>query len=176
VHRKITEISARPQQVSLDRFIIVAVDNDGQSYTKETTNMKLYTIGYGGRSPDEFIRLLQDNGIRAVVDVRLRPDRSSMGIYAKAKDPDKGIEGLLSRTGIRYFSFVELGNLFLDFEDWQTRYRNLMERAGDLLTERLRQVAQPFCLMCAEKSADRCHRAIIAEYLARSGYEVVHIE
>lgn len=138
--------------------------------------MKLYTIGYGGRSPDEFVRLLKDNGVRAVVDVRLRPDRSSMGTYAKAKDPHKGIEGLLSRAGIQYFSFVELGNLFLDLEDWQMRYRNLTERAGDLLTERLRQVPQPFCLMCAEKSAGRCHRAIIAEYLAPQGYTVEHIE
>ena len=138
--------------------------------------MKLCTIGYGGRDPDEFLQLLQGNGIRAVVDVRLRPDRSSMGTYAKAKTPDKGVEGLLNRAGIQYFSFVELGNLFLDLEDWQTRYRNLMQRACDLLTERLRQVPQPFCLMCAEKSADRCHRAIIAEHLARKGFEVEHLE
>jgi len=137
--------------------------------------MKLYTIGYGGRDPDEFLRLLQGNGIRAVVDVRLRPDRSSMGTYARAKTPDKGVEGLLNRGGIQYFSLVELGNLFLDFEDWQTRYRNLIERAGDLLSERLRQVPQPFCLMCAEISAERCHRAIIAEYLASKGYDVQHI-
>jgi uncharacterized protein (DUF488 family) len=144
------------------------------SSTKEL-KMRLYTVGYGGRSPDEFIRLLKDNGIAAVVDVRLRPDRSSMGAYVKAKDPDKGIEGLLRRAGIPYFSFVELGNLFLDFDDWQVRYPRLMEKAGDLLTERLLQAPQPFCLMCAEKSADRCHRAIIAEYLTSRGYDVEHI-
>jgi uncharacterized protein (DUF488 family) len=138
--------------------------------------MQLYTIGYGGRTPDELVTALKEHSIRAVVDVRLRPDRCSMGAYVKAKDPDKGIEGLLRRAGIQYFSFVELGNLFLDFDDWQVRYQRLMERAGDLLTERLLQVPQPFCLMCAEKAADRCHRAIIAGYLARQGFEVEHIE
>ena len=138
--------------------------------------MKLYTVGYGGRTPEEFLRLLADGGIRAVVDVRLRPDRSSMATYAKAKDPHKGIEGWLSRAGVQYFSFIELGNQFLEFDDWQSRYRNLMERAGDLLTERLCKVPPPFCLMCAEKSADRCHRAIIASYLAERGYEVEHLE
>jgi len=138
--------------------------------------MQLYTIGYGGRTPDELVTALKEHSIRAVVDVRLRPDRSSMGAYVKAKDPDKGIEGLLRRAGIPYFSFVELGNLFLDFDDWQVRYPRLMEKAGDLLTERLLQAPQPFCLMCAEKAADRCHRAIIAGYLARQGFEIEHIE
>ncbi len=138
--------------------------------------MKLYTIGYGGRSPEEFLDVLHRHGIRAVVDVRLRPDRSSMGTYVKAKDPHKGIEGWLSRAGVPYCSFVELGNLFLALDDWQIRYRRLLDRAGDLLTERLRQVPPPFCLMCAEKSADRCHRAIIASYLAERGYEVEHLE
>ena len=138
--------------------------------------MQLYTIGYGGRTPDELVTALKEHSIRAVVDVRLRPDRSSMGAYVKAKDPDKGIEGLLRRAGIPYFSFVELGNLFLDFDDWQVRYPRLMEKAGDLLTERLLQAPQPFCLMCAEQAADRCHRAIIAGYLARQGFEIEHID
>jgi uncharacterized protein (DUF488 family) len=138
--------------------------------------MQLYAIGYGGRTPDELVRALKEHGIRAVVDVRLRPDRSSMGSFVKAKDRDKGIEGLLGRAGIQYFSFVELGNLFLDFDDWQARYQSLMEKAGDLLTERLFQIPSPFCLMCAEKSADRCHRAIIAKHLAQKGHQVEHIE
>jgi len=70
---------------------------------------------------------------------------------------------------------VELGNLFLDFDDWQTRYRTLLEKAGDLLVERLLGISKPFCLMCAEKSAEQCHRAIIAEYLVTKGWEVEHI-
>lgn len=138
--------------------------------------MKLYTIGYGGRAPEEFLGLLKARNIQAVADVRLRPDRSSMGTYAKARTPDKGIEGLLTRAGIQYFSFVELGNVFLDVDDWKTRYEPLITRAGDLLTERLLHVPPPFCLMCAEKVAERCHRTIIAAYLAARGYEVEHIE
>lgn len=138
--------------------------------------MKLYTIGYGGRKPQQFVDLLKAKGIVAVADVRLRPDRSSMGIFAKARTPDKGIQRLLSKAGIRYFSFPELGNIFLHLPDWSERYAGLIQRAGDLLTERLKEVPQPFCLMCAEKDPDRCHRSIIAEYLARKGYEVEHIE
>ena len=138
--------------------------------------MKVCTIGYGGRSPQDFLGLLKQKGVRAVVDVRLRPDRSSMGTYVKAKDPDKGIVRLLRDANIRYFSFVELGNIFLDCDDWTERYQKLLEQAGDLLIDRLRQIPGSFCLMCAEKQAARCHRQLIAEYLSRKGYLVEHIE
>ncbi len=137
--------------------------------------MNIYTIGYGGRKPQEFIELLKANGIRSVVDVRLRPDRSSMGAYVKAKDPAKGIEGLLSSSGFLYFSFIELGNVFLEFDDWKGRYAALMDNSGNLLTERLSKVTVPFCLMCAEKDPNKCHRMIIAEYLAKKGCDVEHI-
>ena len=138
--------------------------------------MKFYTIGYGGRVPHQLVSLLTERGIKAVIDVRLRPNRSSMGAYAKAKEPARGIQGLLTKAGIQYFSVVELGNIFLETEDWAERYRRLIERAGDLLTERLKQVPEPFCLLCAEKRVAECHRRVIAEFLLAGGAEVEHIE
>jgi uncharacterized protein (DUF488 family) len=138
--------------------------------------MKAYTIGYGGRKPQEFLDLLRANNVKVIVDVRLRPDRASMGTYVKAHSSDKGIQALLAKADIHYFSFVELGNIFLDFADWKERYRHLIDNTGDLLIERLLQLPTPFCLMCAEKHADRCHRSIIAAYLQTKGYDIEHIE
>ena len=143
---------------------------------QELRSVRIYTIGYGGRKSQEFLDLLKERSIKVVVDVRLRPDRSSMGIYVKAKDAAKGIEALLASAGIAYYSLIELGNVFRDLEDWQQRYRQLMDQAGDLLTERLLEVPLPFCLMCAEKRSDQCHRKLIAEYLASNGHQVEHIE
>ena len=138
--------------------------------------MKFFTIGYGGRQPQELLALLQQHGIKTIVDVRLRPDRASMGVYTQAKSPEKGIQALLCQVSINYVSLVELGNLFRDDESWRERYRLLLERAGDLLTERLASVAPPFCLMCAEQQVSKCHRQDIAEYLVKQGWEVEHIE
>ena len=139
--------------------------------------MRLFTIGYGGRAREDFVSLLISNGVRAIVDVRLRPDRASMGIWAKAKTEDKGIQRILSAAGIEYRSLPELGNLFLDYPDWQERYRQLLDRVGELLVSRLSEIPEPFCLLCAEKKATDCHRQLIADYLAKTrGFEVYHLE
>jgi uncharacterized protein (DUF488 family) len=142
--------------------------------------MRLHTIGYGGRTPDELVRRLVVAGVRTVVDVRLRPDRAHLGCFARARTPDKGpvkgIEKLLAGAGIGYRSLPELGNVFLDLPDWRERYAALLARAGDLLTARLAEIETASCLLCAEKRAAECHRSLLADFLAGRGYEVEHLE
>jgi uncharacterized protein (DUF488 family) len=136
-----------------------------------------FTAGYGGRVPDEFAKLLAAHGVKTVVDVRLRPDKAAMGSFAKAKDADKGIAGLLARTGIGYVSLPELGNLFLEYDDWVERYERFLAAAGPLLFDRLADVPGPVCLMCAEKRVSECHRRHVAAYLEREkGWVFTHIE
>ena len=139
--------------------------------------MKFYTIGYGGRRPEELASLLVAHGVRSVADVRIRPDRASMGAFVKARTADKGIEKLLSERGIAYRSFLELGNMFREFDDWRGPYRELFDRAGTLLVGRLGELPEPFCLLCAEKCVSQCHRLVIADFLvATRAWEAEHIE
>lgn len=137
-----------------------------------------FTIGYGGRKPDEFLKSLTDHGVKTVVDVRLRPDRASMGSYVCSREPGKGIAGLLAKGTIGYLSLPELGNLFLGYDDWPTRYADFLERTGPLLFDRLTaNLPTPVCLLCAEKKVAECHRGHIAKYLARTkGWTFTHIE
>lgn len=136
-----------------------------------------FTIGYGGRKPDDFAKLLVAAGVKTLIDVRLRPDRASMGSYAKAKEPDKGIAGLLARAGVGYVSLPELGNLFLDYDDWAERYERFLALAAPVLFDRLEGIAGPVCLMCAEKRVCECHRRHIAAHLERAkGWTFTHIE
>ncbi|MGD9518086.1 MAG: DUF488 family protein [Armatimonadota bacterium] len=50
-------------------------------------------------------------------------------------------------------------------------------RPGLLLhrSQTLVALPRPFCLMCAEKRPEECHRLLIAEWLAGRGWEVVHL-
>ena len=84
--------------------------------------MKFYTIGYGGSVPAEFASLLVLHGIRSIADVRIHPDRASMGAYVKARSADKGIEKLLaernhlshpSSSSATYFAIWKTGVLHI---------------------------------------------------------------
>lgn len=138
--------------------------------------MTLFTAGYGGRRPADFVRLLTDAGVRTVADVRLRPDRASLGSYRHTGNPATGIEKLLADAGVGYASLPELGNLFLGFDDSLARYAAFFGRAADLLVGRVAELPGPVCLVCAERRAADCHRTTIAEYLGRQGYEPIHLE
>jgi uncharacterized protein (DUF488 family) len=128
--------------------------------------VKVYTIGYGGRTREEFLGLLKTHGVRTVADIRLNPQNAYMGTWVKAKTAGKGIEGWLTKEDIAYASFPELGNPFLELKDWRERYEALLAQRGEEMTARVRAAAAPYCLLCAERFAVNCHRQLVARYLA----------
>jgi len=69
--------------------------------------VRFSTIGDGGRSPQDVLARLRSTGIQTIVDVRLRPDRASLGAYVKAKTADQGLQRLLAGANIPYRSAVE---------------------------------------------------------------------
>jgi uncharacterized protein (DUF488 family) len=137
----------------------------------------LYTIGYGGRHPQDFVAILTQANIGLVCDVRAEPRRAYRGTYTF--NPEKGsgpLPRLLAQVGIAYEWFPELGNP--DRQDPEIRaFQQLMAREAESRLQRLRTSVQAACacLLCAEQSAQRCHRRIITAHLADYGYVVQHL-
>jgi len=154
---------------------IFEIGSSGTADEHESIDMTVYTIGYGGRRRDEFLDLLTARGIKAIVDVRLKP-RGYRGHWTKAKDPGKGIEGMLASRGIEYVWIQALGNPFKDQADRDHNYRRYLDELGSRLREMLQDVPAPFCLLCAEKRVEACHRRHIACRLTEWGTRVEHIE
>ena len=137
-----------------------------------------YTIGYGGRHPQEsFLATLSQHHIAMICDVRAEPRRAYRGIYTF--NPEKGsgpLPRLLAQAGIAYRWFPELGNP--DRQDPQLRaFQQLMASDGQRRLQPLQECIEAtcVCLLCAEQDAQRCHRHIITEYLLASGYTVQHL-
>jgi uncharacterized protein (DUF488 family) len=135
----------------------------------------LYDIGYGGRAPRQFVDLLKAHSIQKVVDVRLRPQRASMGSYVLSSNPDKGIVKLLRDAGIGYEWHHELGNP--DPKDpAMSAFRQKVTQFPEL-TRRLVEAAsrETVCVMCAEKKVTDCHRELIVAYLRQQGWDVIDL-
>ena len=130
-----------------------------------------------------FISLLEENGIKLVVDVRSFPGSRRYPQFNKEALADS-----LGQHGICYEHFADLGGRrkpkhtshntawrnasFRGYADYMEteEFRKGIERLVDLTSE-----VGPAAIMCAEAVWWRCHRALISDYLKARGIEVIHI-
>ncbi len=132
----------------------------------------LYTIGYKRKPLATFIGQLREAGVDAVIDVRLR-NTSHLAGYTKRDDLS-----FLLREGfsIAYEHHPELApspeilDAYRDDGDWaayEARFIPLLEEraAEEVGHEVLAHYCAP-CLLCAEPTAEHCHRRLVAEYWA----------
>lgn len=132
---------------------------------------------------DEFISLLEANGIKLLADVRAFPGSKRYPQFNK-----DALAESLSAHGIRYEHFPELGGKRKSKPDSRnTAWRNVSFRGyADYMEteqfqkgiERLLDVAAEAgltAIMCAEAVWWRCHRSLIGDYLKARGVEVLHI-
>jgi uncharacterized protein (DUF488 family) len=141
------------------------------------------TIGYTKKSLEQFIRLLQEAGVDAVVDVRLR-NTSQLAGFAKRDD----LAFLLREGfGIEYEHRPELApsaeilDAYRADGDWaayETAFLPLLQEreAGSAGREIMSRYRRP-CLLCAEPTPEQCHRRLVAEWWAEAWPElkVMHL-
>ena len=87
--------------------------------------MRIWTIGHSTRNIDEFISLLQENGIKLLADVRMFPGSKRYPQFGREK-----LAKSLGESGIRYEHFPELGGRRKPKPDSRnTAWRNASFRA-----------------------------------------------
>lgn len=142
----------------------------------------IHTIGTQGMNDEEFIRRLQQHKVDAVIDIRLRNE----GRFYKFAS-GKHIKVLVEAYGIAYVHEVRFAptpqmlDRFKTDNDWpayeQAYHRLILERdMAGIWQEVTEQFRRP-CLLCAEKTAEFCHRRLLAEFFAShmNNPEVIHI-
>lgn len=139
--------------------------------------MKLFTIGYEGRTPETFLELLVSQGVGRVVDVRQVPLSHKPG-FSRTR-----LGGFLQSNGIDYQHLPALGcpkdirrdfRAGQDFETYKIRYLDFLSGRHPELQALLEIVREkPACLLCFEADPERCHRTFIADRLVEmSGGEI----
>ena len=134
---------------------------------------ELLTIGYEGSTPEAFDAALAAAGVELVVDVRAIAASRRRG-FAKTALADR-----LADAGIRYIHLRELGDpkpgrdaaragRWADFRSIFAKHLATPEALGGLARLSQLAVGQRTALLCYEADAAQCHRAIVAEKVAKS--------
>ena len=141
----------------------------------------IYTIGYGRRSIEEFIEVLQHHKIAYLIDVRSTP-------YSRYK-PEFSKEALAAELQHHRIRYVFMGDTLGGHPDDETCYdekgRVDYDKVKDTESyqsgiERLQAAfAQQQCvaLMCSEGKPEQCHRSkLIGTSLAERHISLIHID
>jgi uncharacterized protein (DUF488 family) len=141
------------------------------------------TIGFRAKPLAEFVTLLRQAGVEAVIDVRLR-NTSQLAGYTKRDD----LAFLLQEGfGIAYEHHPELAPTDEIFDGYrqdgawaayEARFRPLLvERDAAEVGRQVLSRYRTVCLLCSEPTADHCHRRLVAEQWAEQlpTVRVVHL-
>ena len=142
--------------------------------------MSIFTIGYGSREIDAFLRVLQSYEIRYLVDVRSHPYSRYRPEFNQA-----ALRAKLSEAGIKYlFMGEELGGQPEDrscYRDGKVDYD--VVKVQPFFQQGLGRLQKAFdqnlrvALMCSEGKPEMCHRSkLIGKSLLGQGIGVMHID
>lgn len=143
---------------------------------------RLFTIGHSTRPLDAFLALLQENSIRALIDVRRFPVSRRYPQYNGGS-----LASALEAAGVRYRHEVDLGGRRAVLpESPNAAWRNAGFRgyADHMDTPEFRAALERVLagarekttvVMCAEAVPWRCHRNLIADAATARSFAVTHI-
>jgi len=134
-------------------------------------NILLCTIGFAGKSAEEFFRLLAEAGVQKVIDIRENRGGQLSGF---AKHPD--LKFFLDRVGgIAYAQepllapSPEIRKAYRATRDWsqyEPAFLALMRARGIPAALDPQAFAGTVALLCSEAGPEKCHRRLVAELCA----------
>ena len=139
---------------------------------------KIFTIGFSGKKPDDFLDILNAAKINCVWDIRLWRTSRFVPFYSGTN--------LAATLGSRYEHHPEFAPTTgilagykdgcITWPDYERMYRELLATRSPTAGLALNSLDR-ICLLCTEKSATQCHRRLAAEYIAEQfpDIEIVHL-
>ncbi len=141
-------------------------------------SITLFTIGFAGKTAEEFFSKLQSAGVKRLIDVRLN-NVSQLAGFTKRKDLEYFLRVIAKIEYLHYQDLAPTSDILDRFKkkgemDWAE-----YERLFNLLLEQRRPEERhgrgefdQSCLLCSEPTADNCHRRLVAEHLRRKWMNV----
>jgi uncharacterized protein (DUF488 family) len=141
------------------------------SNTFDFMEILLCTIGFAGKTAEEFFLLLEQARVDKLIDVRLNRGGQLSG-FAKHPDLEYFLEKLASIDYSHEPQFAptsELLGAYRDNKDWaayETGFLALMQKRGIPQAFDASAWPQRSTLLCSEPGPEKCHRRLVADLLA----------
>lgn len=144
--------------------------------------IKLFTIGFTGKSAEKFFNLLRTAGVNKIVDTRIN-NVSQLAGFAKGSDLKffaKEIGDMTYEHNIDFAPTKELLSKYRDkkmsWQDYEVEYLNLLDMRHVAQKTEIEKLHQN-CLLCSEHTPEKCHRRLLAEYLkhVKNDIEIIHL-
>ena len=142
--------------------------------------MEIYTIGFTKKNAEEFFGILSRAKIERLIDVRL----NNTAAFAKRDDLQYFLREILG-ADYCHLPLLSPTKEILDgykkkeipWEEYEPRFLALLQERQVERTVDRHLFDVPTVLLCSEPAAQRCHRRLAAEYLARAWGDatVVHL-
>jgi uncharacterized protein (DUF488 family) len=143
--------------------------------------LKIYTIGFTGRSASEFFTTLKKEGIRQIIDVR-ENNTSQLCGFTKKDDLCFFAKEILGASYI-HLPFLapdkSIRQAFKQNKNFDLYTKNFIQMIEDRnaleLFNARRDIQIPFVLLCSEHDSSKCHRSIVARLLKEFFYNAAEI-
>jgi uncharacterized protein (DUF488 family) len=145
--------------------------------------IKLYTIGFTGKSAQEFFELLEQNNVKKIIDTRIS-NNSQLSGFAKGRDLEFFAKRLCGISYTHKLDFAPTKELLgkyrkkeISWEAYTEDYLNLLEMRNIKETVEVESLHE-CCLLCSEHAPQKCHRRLLAEYLqaANPNIQIIHLQ
>ena len=131
----------------------------------------LCTIGFAGKTAEQFFSLLAEAGVRRVLDIRENRGGQLSGF---AKHPDlafflQRLAGIEYEHEPRLAPTPEIRKAYRATKDWQqyeAAFLALMQERGFPGAVEVPLAGGTLALLCSEAGPEKCHRRLVAELLA----------
>jgi uncharacterized protein (DUF488 family) len=143
---------------------------------------RVFTIGFAGKSAEEFFSRVRQSGAQRVLDVRLN-NVSQLAGFSKRDDLSFFLKEI---AGIDYLHLPLLAPTQQMLDEyrkskagWEVYARNFNRLLEERKVERelSPEVIDRGCLLCSEDKPHHCHRRLVAEYLQKcwGKLEILHL-
>ena len=144
--------------------------------------LELFTIGYTKKSAEKFFRIINDNKIEIVADVRLYNSTQLAG-FSKSADLQYFLKKI---CGCSYIALKQLApnpSLFENYKNGKTSWNEYEKIYNKFLDAQANLdffyafKNKRICILCAESTPERCHRRLLAEKIAKiyDDVTIVHL-